>query len=205
MSMYFLEDGMHVLVIGGSYGVGYSIRNKLIQQGATVCTLGRSKPSDASSHDFTCDIESMASINQFIFKLLDVPYKFNAVVIAVGIKNPISFDWTDYAIEKAFATNAKGPAQVIKKLIEEELVQIPTKIVLISNVASYVGNANDCGFAMSKAAIETYLKCLELKYKDIKTEIVYIQYGDDLNVDFKPGCSLLKYEAIPDYVSNIIS
>ncbi|CAH0994989.1 2,3-dihydro-2,3-dihydroxybenzoate dehydrogenase [Emticicia aquatica] len=154
------------LIVGASSGIGFSLAQTLIEQGANVFSASRTQPNLALKH-FTWD----ASIpdNQ-VFS--DLPTTLDGIVYCPGTINLKPFNrLTNEDFQKDFQINVLGAINVIQTNLNRLKLAGNASIVLFSTVAVQTGMGFHASVAASKGAIEGLAKSLAAEFSVSKIRV----------------------------------
>ncbi|CCH54298.1 short-chain dehydrogenase/reductase SDR [Fibrisoma limi BUZ 3] len=175
-------NNKHVIITGGSQGIGFATAKAFIQHGATVLITGRNAESLRKAADeinssnlqtLVADTSNMAGIMALekvvaqSGKSVDVLY-LNA---AIGVYTPIQYV-TEADFDAQFNTNVKGHFFTLQKLIPH-LADGASVIFTSSGVVSAAGTASSV-YSATKAALNKIadIAVNELAERKIRVNIV---------------------------------
>ena len=143
-----VPDGGVALVTGGSRGIGAAIAGRLVEDGMTVVTLGR------SSGDVQADVGDSASV---AVAFADVRERFGPVLVLVnnagerqdGLAIRLSSDqW-----ESVVCTNLNGAFHCMRRALDDMLSARWGRIVNISSVVAERANPGQSNYGAAKAGM----------------------------------------------------
>ena len=198
---------MHVLVTGATASIGMETARVLACAGAQVYLLGRNEvklqaaiknikneleqqesSSGGSVNGFVCDLNSLASIQQFGQKFSKECYPLNVLVLNAGIFNT-KFVQTINGLEQEMGVNHIGHAYLTQLLMPKLIAGAPSRVVVVSSelhtgakmlnyqmfdhMSSTVNDAKKSwglisAYQQSKLANVLFTRALASRYKDKK-------------------------------------
>ena len=171
-------SGKKGIITGGGKGLGYSIAEKCIKEGADVIITGRNEEDLKNAtvrlgkhcHYLVWDIKNIDDTEEFLNKCADI---FNGNKIEFLVNNAgVSFhesDWstvTKEGFEEQFITNLEGPFFLTQSFIKRLLSCSVTSgsILFISSERGLMGD--DIPYGLSKAAVNSLVKGLARRLLD---------------------------------------
>ncbi|MFZ9045178.1 MAG: SDR family NAD(P)-dependent oxidoreductase [Cyclobacteriaceae bacterium] len=149
-----------ILVVGGSSGIGKSVIEKLLAQGAEVWNLSRNEVRMPGVIHQTVDITEK-ELN------FDLPETLAGLVYAPGTINLRPFNALKIEdFQRDWEVNVLGFIKIMK-LALKSLRKIPSSVVLYSTVAVSQGMNYHASIAASKGAVEGLTKSLAGEYARI--------------------------------------
>ena len=147
----------HILVIGGSSGIGESLIKKLIDKGHMVTTMCRTQPNmpvhDHHAVDVTTD------------ELPVLTNRYDGLVYCPGSINLKPFiNLTENDFKRDMELNFFAAVRVIHKYITLLQNEKPASIVVFSTVAARKGMSFHTSIAASKGALEAFSLSLAAEY-----------------------------------------
>jgi 3-oxoacyl-[acyl-carrier protein] reductase len=171
--------GKHILLTGGSLGIGKSTAKKLVDKGANVLITGRnaerlkvaSEYSGAEALVF--DISDLDNITENTQKCLDLlGGKVDALINNAGIG---SFEKVEDINHKQFLevfnTNVFGLALLSKEIIPTMKSQQSATIINIGSSASVKGFARGSVYAASKFAVRALTQCWQAELRPFNIRV----------------------------------
>jgi short-subunit dehydrogenase len=164
------------IVTGSSYGIGYSISSKLLQEGYKVYGISRSetKINDNNFVWLKCDLYNHADIKDIINLITED--KIDLLVNNAGTAfKENALELTDESFERMFSLNFK--AQVyITNLLKNKLSG--GLILNTSSTSDRWTGINYGLYSASKAALTIYFDAIALENKDLKIINILPSYVD---------------------------
>ncbi|MGB4399333.1 MAG: SDR family oxidoreductase [Daejeonella sp.] len=164
--------GKNILVVGGSSGIGLALVDSLVESGADVYVISRTKPGDFPQEvrhlelDITGDLDSVQSF---------LPAVLHGLVYAVGSINLKPFarlSGDDFLND--YRLNVLGAAQIIQQSAKQLKSSGGSSIVLISTVAAQIGLPYHASVAAAKGAVEGLALALAAEFaaQQIRVNVV---------------------------------
>jgi NAD(P)-dependent dehydrogenase (short-subunit alcohol dehydrogenase family) len=150
------------LVVGASSGIGEDIAGRLVRQGATVITLGRTTPNVASTH-ISWDAQHPTDFSAAL------PDSLHGVVYCPGTINLKPFtrlSATDFSAD--WQINVLGAVQVLQVALPKLRKAAGASVLLFSTVAVQTGMSFHASVAASKGAVEGLTRSLAAEYASAK-------------------------------------
>ena len=164
---------MNVLIIGGSGGIGRTIVEALLNEGAAVLNIdkGEYKNDSPSYSQMTVDLEG-ADIESLVRSVLD-KQDVDVFINALGTYNVSDIDTFDVGDYKStMAVNVDVPVRFAVPICRHMFERNSGKIVIIASCGAYSGS-RDIPYSMAKSAMVGLVHGLA---KNSKGKDVYI-YG----------------------------
>lgn len=166
-----LLKGKHVLITGGSRGIGFYIAQKCILEGAKVLICGRSESNlrnakeklGDSCYTIQCDISEASNLPSFLDKAYEMlDGRIDCLVNNAGISyHEGSFrNVTEKGFEEQFKVNFKGTYFMAKYYIQhvENAKQLQANILFITSERGSF--CTEIPYGLSKAAINSLVGSL---------------------------------------------
>jgi len=169
----FDVEGKHVLITGGSSGIGAALAEALAARGAVVgiCArragrlqevLRRISPHSPSSKAWTVDLADLGSIEPFVNRAIEELGGIDVLVNNAGIpKRRRVDDLTAKEVEDVMAINYFAPVRLTLALLDE-LVRQSGRIVNISSVAAHLAPPGEAAYAATKAALTAWSESMQV-------------------------------------------
>lgn len=169
------------LVVGGASGIGLAIGRRLRRDGATVfLSSRRGEDADRAAHEIGHGAQGLAGdagkprdMDRIVEAVRSAARRIDALVINAGVAEMAPIDaMTPDHIERVFAVNAAGPANVMRAAVP--LMGSGGAVVLVSSVAALRGSPGNGTYSASKAALAAYGRtwAAELGARGIRVNIV---------------------------------
>lgn len=148
------------LVIGASSGVGFSIAEKLVAEGAEVFSTSRDISKDFPGNKIRLDV--LSELGDFNLQL---PDQLHGVVYCPGTINLKPFArLTDQDFLNDFNLNVLGAVKVIRQIVNKLKKAESSSIILFSTVATKTGMNFHSSVGVSKSAVEGLSISLAAEY-----------------------------------------
>jgi 3-oxoacyl-[acyl-carrier protein] reductase len=168
-------EGRHILVTGGSRGIGRAVVRQCVAEGANVAfSYARDEQSAAelcrelaSTHPersciaLQCDVREATQAKTLVERAREALGRVDGLVSSAGITRDAGFArmsldrWND-----VLATNLHGAFHVCQPLVPHFVRQRAGAIVIITSIAGVYGSHNQTNYAASKAGLIGFSKAL---------------------------------------------
>ncbi len=178
--------GKHVLVTGGSSGIGAALAVGFAQRGATVgiCARRADKLEEVleqcrkfapDSKAWTVDLADLDALAPFAQRVSEELSGVDVLVNNAGIpkRKPI-FELTPEVVEEVTRINYFSPVRLTFALLDE-IVARKGRLVFVSSVAARLSPPGESSYAATKAAISAFAECLQVDLRDtgVRVHVVY--------------------------------
>ena len=175
--MTWTPAGKHVLVTGGSAGIGAALAVGFAERGATVgiCgrrtdkldeVLGRLKAHAPESRSWAIDLADLDGLDAFAALANEELDGIDVLVNNAGIpKRRKVQDLTPEVVESVMAVNYFSPVRLTLALLPT-LVERNGHIVNISSIAARLGPPGEASYGASKAAITAWSESMAVDLRD---------------------------------------
>ncbi|MEM8721706.1 MAG: SDR family oxidoreductase [Cyanobacteria bacterium P01_G01_bin.39] len=178
----------HVIITGGSSGIGKALAKSLAQQGANLSLIARDRRKlEQTKQEIinltpgqveiaTADVSDRQSITSAIQQAIAILGTPELLITSAGMAHPGYFAQIPLEIfERTMAVNYFGTLYSIKAILPEMLKNNRGQIVMISSGAGLIGIYGYSAYCPSKFALRGLAESLrgELKPQGIKITIVY--------------------------------
>ena len=171
--------GKHILLTGGSLGIGKSTAKKLVDKGAKVLITGRnaerlkvaSEYSGAEAIVF--DVSDLDNITENAQKCLDLlGGKVDVLINNAGIGSFEKVEDINHEqVLEVFNTNVFGLALLSKEIIPTMKSQQSATIINIGSSASVKGFARGSVYAASKFAVRALTQCWQAELRPFNIRV----------------------------------
>lgn len=171
--------GKHILLTGGSLGIGKSTAKKLVDKGAKVLITGRNAERLQSAAEFSgaktivfdiSDLENIAKNANKCLELLDG--RVDALINNAGIGSFEKVDDINHEqFLEVFNTNVFGLALLSKEIISVMKSQQSGTIINIGSSASVKGFARGSVYAASKFAVRALTQCWQAELRPFNIRV----------------------------------
>ena len=182
-----LLQGKIAIITGASRGIGKSIAQSFIAQGATVAFTYRSSEEKAleleqeltgnggTAKGFKSDASKMADAESLVKEVLESFGTIDIVVNNAGITDDnLLMRMTEDQWDRVINVNLKSCFNLTKSVLKTMLKARSGSIINISSVVGVQGNAGQANYAASKAGILGFTKsiALELGSRNIRCNAI---------------------------------
>jgi len=201
----------HILISGGSSGIGLALAKRLVNEGADITILARRKEllekakeeinSGKIHNDQKVNLISadVCNFNELSSRLTSPRKPFDILINSAGIAYPGEFVDLDQEIfARVMSVNYLGTVNLIKLIIPEMISNRWGYIVNISSLAAVIGIYGYTAYAPSKYAIRGFSRCLraEMYPKGINVSVVLPPDTDTPQLTFE-------HSLLPDITKRI--
>jgi len=181
-------SGKHVLVTGGSAGIGAALAEGFAKRGATVgiCgrrvdkleeVLARCKVHAPESRSWAVDLARLDGLAPFARQASSELGGIDVLVNNAGIpKRKKVFDLTPEIVEAVMNINYFSPVRLTLALLDE-IVERRGRLVYVSSVAARLSPPAESAYSASKAALSAWAECLEVDLRDTGVHVHAIYPG----------------------------
>ena len=193
-------ENKHILISGGSSGIGLALAKQFCQLGSHVTILARNRPKLESARkeleffqikDSQCIEIISADVSDFQLlakSLQSIEIPVDILVNSAGIAYPGEFYNLDQEIyQRVMDINYLGTVNLTKLLVPAMIDQRNGYVVNISSLAAVIGIYGYTAYAPSKYAVRGFSRCLraELVPKGINVSIVLPPDTDTPQLEFE--------------------
>jgi len=189
MKEYF--QNKHVLITGGSSGIGLSLAKQLSSYGAHVCILARREEvlqaalaeiKNLKKHDgqrfasLSADASNHEKISQVITQYINAEGTPDILINSAGVVQPGLFqDLTPHDFEWNMRVNFYGTVNATRAVIRPMMARGSGAIVNISSMAGYLGTYGYTAYSATKFAVRGFSDALrsEMKPRGIRVHLVF--------------------------------
>lgn len=162
--------GAHVLVTGGSEGIGLEVARSCLRKQATVTILSRSSDKLAAAaaelgtvRTVPADVTDEGALRLAIAQVEPV----DVLVAAAGGAEPGHFDALDTAtLRRGYELNYLGAVYVVRAVLPSMLERERGHVVLVSSAAALTGVFGYGAYGPAKAALVNLAEVLDAEYAD---------------------------------------
>tara|TARA_R110001592_G_scaffold237306_6_gene496238 strand:+ start:50938 stop:51681 length:744 start_codon:yes stop_codon:yes gene_type:complete len=182
-----LLEGKVAIVTGGSRGIGKSICQRFVEEGAIVCFTYLSSEEKARKVEeelsakggtvkgFRSDAAKMADAEALVEEVVKQFGRIDIIVNNAGItRDGLLMRMTEENFDAVINTNLKSVFNTTKAAQRTMLKQRSGSIINMSSVVGVKGNAGQANYAASKAGINGFTKsvALELGSRNIRCNAI---------------------------------
>ncbi|MEK9680343.1 MAG: SDR family NAD(P)-dependent oxidoreductase [Pelagibacteraceae bacterium] len=168
---------MNVLIIGGTFGIGYELSKKYLGKVQNLIILGRSeerfnqineelKSPETKVYTKKLDVTSISETSRVLSQVINDTKKIDLVIYSSGFYKPNNtFDVDLDLYRKTIEVNFLGLINVMSIILPLFKKQQSGHVAMISSLAGFFGLPNSSGYGPSKAAMMNYSESI---YNDCK-------------------------------------
>lgn len=160
-------SGQHAVVTGGNRGIGATIAEMLIEQGASVTIMGRNpdtvkaKADEIGAQGLICDVSQPDSVAT---AFAEIENDISILVNNAGIADSNPFHRTDLAMwNRAISINLTGTYLCTQQIIGGMLQRRSGRIINIASIAGLRGTAYASAYCASKHGVIGLTRSLALE------------------------------------------
>ncbi len=188
----FRFGGKHIVVAGGTSGIGLAAAQRFKQLGAKVTIIGRnpSQLDELSCEGFTClacDLANIASYPELVANI----EAFDGLLFAAGAAEsarPFAM-LTAQALQDLFTLNTLAPFELIKLSQKKRKINEGGAICYVSSVIEKCGTLASGGYGATKSAFSALARSMGMELSKKKIRINTVAYGY-VKTKFLDGLSL---------------
>ena len=176
----------HVVVTGGSDGIGKALVDILLAKEAKVSTCGRNKQKldtlkttneNKLLHTYIADVSVYEDCKNFINATINTFGEIDILINNAGISMHGELKDTDISVfEKVMAINYFGTVYCTK-LAVDSIIKTKGTIVGISSIAGYRGLPGRSGYSASKFAVNGWLEAVRTELMTKNVNVMWVCPG----------------------------
>jgi acetoacetyl-CoA reductase len=157
-------ENRHILLTGGSRGIGAATVALLTDLGSIVSHVSRSAPQHALGHHFQADVTDGEAVSRAVSQAEESFGSIYGLVANAGIvadarlATMVDADW-----DKVMATNVGGVFNTVRTLVPAMCERGEGSVVLLSSIVGERGNIGQANYGASKGAVIGLAKSLALE------------------------------------------
>ena len=182
-----LLEGKIALITGASRGIGKSIAQRFVQEGATVAFTYRSSDEKAraleeeltasggTAHGFKSDAGSLEQSEELVTEVVEAFGTVDILINNAGItRDTLLMRMSEEQWDDIMQVNLKSCFNLTKAVLRTMLKARAGSIINMSSVVGIQGNAGQANYAASKAGILGFTKsvALELGSRNIRCNAI---------------------------------
>ncbi|MBM1105055.1 SDR family oxidoreductase [Aurantibacter crassamenti] len=169
-------DDQVAVIIGGARGIGRTIVERLVLEGAQVCILDVLKNEldeliklNVVQHAFVVDITDEVHLKETIQNIIKLYGRLDIMINSAGIVGPTATKIEHYSLsdfQKILNINLNGAFNVTKAVLPPMVKQNYGRILHITSIGGKEGNPGMVGYTASKAGLMGLVKGVGKEYAD---------------------------------------
>ncbi len=191
-------DGKHVVITGGSAGIGAGLANEFAERGARVLVAARSEAKLRAVADrivgdhIVADLGVEAEVDSFVSRCLDLLGHIDVFVNNAGIEKSTSFATADRNDLRALARlNFEAPLLLTRDVLPHMLAQGSGHIVQMASITGAIPFPGLAAYSGSKAGLTNFTETLRIELKATPIGLTVVSPGPVLTemwerIDGKP-------------------
>ena len=160
-------NGRRIVITGAASGMGLTIAQRFVEEGAAVALLDRNEAGVMAAADelgvsgFGCDVAERSAVDSAVARSAEVLGGIDGLINAAGILITKQFDELDpESWDRVLAVNLTGPYNVVRAALPLLRAAPRATIVNIASVSALMPMAGTAGYSASKAGLAMFTKCL---------------------------------------------
>lgn len=156
------HTGKVVIVSGGGRGIGHTIVERFVAEGARVSALDLAFDGPANDHDqLVCDVTSPGSVSSVLAQLIESHGRIDVLVNNAGVNVEGAVESLDYARWRScFEVNVGGVFLLSQAVIPTMKRQRSGRILNAASFAAIVPSVGSAAYAASKSAVVQFTRVL---------------------------------------------
>ncbi len=166
----FNLEGKKFLITGASGGIGQAIAEVLHKAGATLCVSGTKKEVlekmvKDNLHMLQCNLTNNDEVDDLVNKANDLMSGFDGIVCNAGVtQDSLLLRMTDEAWQKVIDINLTSTYKLNKQACNKMMKNGWGRIINISSIIGFTGNAGQANYAASKAGMIAMSKSIAREF-----------------------------------------
>jgi len=173
-------DGSHIIVTGGSSGIGLTLSKELAKRGAHVTIIARNKEkleaarqiiedqrvnNDQMILDYSADVSDYQVLKRAIDEAVKRHGKVDALITSAGDTRPERFEDVDISyFTHLMQVNYIGSVYATRAVMPYMLEKKSGRVIFVSSILGVMGYPAYSGYAASKFALRGFAESLHLEY-----------------------------------------
>jgi 3-dehydrosphinganine reductase len=169
---------MHVVVTGGSSGIGLEVAKIYAAKGASVSIIARNPERLQSAHEriekaaangarvfsAAADVADSAALSAAISACEAARGPCDTLIVSAGVVDPAWFyEQSDEAFRAMWETNFHGAVNAVRAVYQGMRKRRDGRIMIVSSAAALIGIPAYAGYCGSKAALVGFVDALRLE------------------------------------------
>lgn len=142
------------IVTGGSQGLGYSMIQRFVEEGAVGISFDIHPPQDDTVPFFKTDVTNSEQVAEVVEQVIEKYGKIDILVNNAGItQDALVNKMTDDQWDKVISVNLSGVFNVTRSVSAAMLEAVKGSIINISSIVGEYGNIGQSNYAATKAGV----------------------------------------------------
>ncbi|WP_445162327.1 SDR family oxidoreductase [Mycobacterium sp. Dal123C01] len=174
--------GKHVVITGGSQGIGAAVAAECVARGAAMSLIARNPATLAATaeplgaHFAAADVSSLDELRTAIAELENRSGPCDVLLTCAGGALPARYlESPPEELAEQFRVNVTGTLNAVHCVLPGMVARGRGRVVLVSSTAGIIGVTGYSGYAATKAAIRQFALCLryEMEGTGVGLSVVY--------------------------------
>jgi NAD(P)-dependent dehydrogenase (short-subunit alcohol dehydrogenase family) len=158
-------EGRAAVVTGAGRGIGLSVAQVLVANGARVAALDLVSPQVDGILSIECDVSDEAAVGEAFDQIETALGPVSILVLSAGITPLLRFEETSTELwERTLSINTTGAFHVLRRAIPGMRAMGYGRIVALGAAAGKSGGARSAAYAASKAGLMALVKSIASEY-----------------------------------------
>lgn len=170
---------MNIILTGATSGIGFETMKDLVKDGHKVVAVARNFEKiqdflDEAKDNVVCcplDLSEVSAIEN-LFKNLDFPEKFDALIHCAGMEETVPLTlYNPEKIERIYKLNVFSGIELLRHFTKKKYSNDGASVVFMSSVMGVLGQPGKIGYCSTKSAVVGLVKSAALEFAKRKIRI----------------------------------